>query len=74
MPPERTQAYYEDLEREPIVNGATVDHEPPKETPLPYRTISILVIMRVAEPINFTMIFPYVLSRACPSKVLLAPL
>lgn len=33
---------------------------PPSETPLPKRAITILVIMRVAEPINFTIIFPFI--------------
>ncbi|SPO28813.1 uncharacterized protein UTRI_05126_B [Ustilago trichophora] len=32
----------------------------PSETPLPKRAITILVIMRVAEPINFTIIFPFI--------------
>lgn len=64
MPPESTaagavRANHSDDDDDP----ETVALLPPslrKETPLPLRAITILTIMRCAEPINFTLIFPFV--------------
>ncbi|TKY89050.1 hypothetical protein EX895_001581 [Sporisorium graminicola] len=43
-----------DPERSPLLTL------PRKETPLPIRSITILMLLRFAEPINFTIIFPFV--------------
>ena len=46
----------DDAEQQPLlVSSATV-----KPSPLPQRAITILLIMRLAEPINFTIIFPFI--------------
>ncbi|CBQ68726.1 conserved hypothetical protein [Sporisorium reilianum SRZ2] len=45
-----------DPERTPLLPASSI----PTETPLPIRAIAILTLLRVAEPINFTIIFPFV--------------
>ncbi|CDU24979.1 uncharacterized protein SPSC_04812 [Sporisorium scitamineum] len=45
-----------DPEHRPLLTPPT----PPVETPLPIRPIAILTLLRVAEPINFTIIFPFI--------------
>lgn len=44
-----------DTERAPLLSPS-----PPPSTPLPVRKIAILLTMRIAEPINFTIIFPFI--------------
>lgn len=67
MPPDANRTNLRG-ERSPLLQPADVDEStltsfpppPTKETPLPIRKIAILLTMRLAEPINFTIIFPFV--------------
>ena len=45
-------------EQQQIITSDGVDELPP-ETPLPWDQIATLLIVRITEPINFTMIFPF---------------
>ena len=47
-----------DSEQQPLLPHSS--SSPPSPTPLPIRKISILILMRLAEPINFTIIFPFI--------------
>ncbi|EST09080.1 Major facilitator superfamily [Kalmanozyma brasiliensis GHG001] len=51
-----TRSAGDDPEQEPLLPTSS----PRKDTPLPKRAIIILILMRLAEPISFTLIFPFV--------------
>jgi hypothetical protein len=44
-------------ETTPLLRSAA---RPPERTPLPIRQLLVLACIRLAEPVNFTIIFPFI--------------
>lgn len=58
--PPHSNGVNHDPEQSPLLSSSASPSSTPKETPLPTRTLSLLLFMRLAEPINFTIIFPFI--------------